>query len=163
MPKPDKNGPSFGQAASHISDVQLRHTLSPDNQANTILFDNFALRLLPGGPPIVSRTLSVVFPLTKVSAETPLTLQLRGDVSLLDGARATLVYRVLGETHVLDPLLAANGSHADYSKELNLTVRPGDDLAMTFLIALDRDAAHPSAEGLLTVDSVDMALGPGKA
>ena len=159
MPRSAAKGPAFGRAASHIGDVQLRHTLSPDNRANTILFDNFALRLLPGGPPIVTRTLSIVYPFTKVDAETALSVHLRGHVSLLDAAGATLVYRVLGTTHVLDPLLApSDGSHAGYEKELSLTVRPGDDLAMTFLMGLERDAAHPSAEGLVTVDSIDMAL-----
>ena len=51
MPPSKNSGPTFGKAATHISDVQLRHTLSPDAKANAILFDNLTLRLAPGGAP----------------------------------------------------------------------------------------------------------------
>ena len=159
MPDPKKNAPAFGKAASYISDVQLRHTLSPDAKANAILFDNLTLRLAPGGAEIVTRTLSIAYPLAGITGATPLSFTVRGNVTMTDGdAGASLACRVLGETHVLDPLVEGKSSSGDFAKSLKLTVQPGDNLKIVLLLVLERTRASGSAEALLAIDAIDMAF-----
>jgi hypothetical protein len=158
MSDPNQNGPVFGKAASYIGDVQLRHTLSPDGKQNTILFDNLTIQLSPGGLPIVTQTLSLSYPLVDIKAEMPLILTVRGHLTLMDGAFGSLVFRVLGQTFVLDPLLSSKADSANFEKTLQLMVRAGDELNMVLLMVLERDRAHASAEALLAVDALDMAL-----
>lgn len=158
MPNAERNGPAFGKAATHISDVQITHTVAPDGGSLSIVFDNLTLVLLPAAPPVATRTMSISYPLVDIKAATPITLSVRGHVTVMDGAAASLALRVLGETHALDPLLGGKTTSGDFVKTLNLTVRPGASLNMVLLLALDRNAASASAEALLAVDALDMAL-----
>jgi hypothetical protein len=160
MPPSKNDGPKFGKAASYISDVQLRHTLSPDARANAILLDNFNLRLAPGGAEIVTRTLSIAYPLAGIMAATPLSLAVRGNLTMTDGgAGASLVCRVLGKSHVFDPQPGGKTRSGDFAEMLNLTVQPGDNLNIVLLLVLERTRASGAAEALLSVDAIDMAIG----
>jgi hypothetical protein len=142
----------------------LRHSLAPDNKGLSILFDNFLIRFPAGDQQIVTRTLSVAFPITGVKEEATLVMGVRGFVALGDGLSCSLIVRVLGETHVLDPLLGEGEKNpGNYTKDLSIKVPPGADLRMTFVIVLERDAANPAAEGQLVVDSVDLAFAAAAA
>jgi hypothetical protein len=159
MPPSKNDGPTFGKAASYISDVQLRHTLSPDAKANAMLFDNFNLRLALGGAEIVTRTLSIAYPLAGIMAATPLSLTVRGNLTMTNGgAGASLVCRVLGKSHVFDPQPGGKTHSGDFAETLNLTLQPGDNLNIVLLLVLERTRASGAAEAFLSVDSIDMAL-----
>jgi hypothetical protein len=158
MPPSKNSGPTFGKAASYISDVQLRHTLSPDAKQNAVLFDNLTLRLAPGGSEIVTRTLSIAYPLAGVTAATPLKFTVRGNLEMAGGAGASLVCRVLGKTHVIDPLPGAKTRSGNFEETLNVTVEPGDDLNIVLVLVLERSRSSASAEALLAIDSIDMAF-----
>jgi hypothetical protein len=159
MPPSKNSGPTFGKAASYISDVQLRHTLSPDAKANAILFDNFTLRLAPGGAEIVTRALSIAYPLAGITAATPLKFSVRGNLTIADGgsAGASLVCRVLGKTHVIDPQPSRKTRSGNFAETLNLLVQPGDSLNIVLLPMLEQ-ARTPGVEALLSIDAIDMAF-----
>src|SRR5262245_17643122 len=129
---PTGDGPAFGKTASHTSDVQFRHAIAPDNKSISILFDNFSAAVIPGGPPISTRLLSIVYPLTGVQSEMALKIALRGAVMLGVGTSSTFVLRALGLSCVLDPLLDSDDSK-DYLKELIIKI-PAEtaDLHMSF-------------------------------
>jgi hypothetical protein len=60
--------PEFGKAPSFISDVQMAHAVSDDGKAITITFGNFTAEIVPFGPPVVTRTFSLVLPLKNMAA-----------------------------------------------------------------------------------------------
>jgi hypothetical protein len=156
------NGPKFGKKPSYISDVQLQHTLSPDHKSNSILFDNFSVSILPGGPSVVTRNLSIGFPIIEIVSETELAIDVRGAIFFEGSTKGTLVLRVLGETHVLDPLLGLSSENpGDYLKSFRVKVPAGsEDLRITVVIAVEQGASKQLGQASLTVDSLDLSIGP---
>ena len=158
-------GPAFGKKPSYTSDVQFRHTLSPDDKTTAILFDNFSVSVLPGGLPFATRILSIGFPLVESVSELELAIDVRGAAFLEAGTNATLVFRVLGRTHVLDPILGPDDQNpGNYLKSFRLKVPAGsDDLRMTLVIAVEQGPSSRAGQASLTVDSLDASIGPADA
>ena len=150
--------PSFAKKPSYVSDVQFSHTLSPEQTSNSILFDNFSVNILAGGPPVAIRSFSIGFPVSDITSEADLALDVRGALYLEAGATCTMVLRVLGETHVLDPLLGGECSQ-DYLKSVKLRIPAGrDDLRITLFIAVEQNTSKAVGQASLTVDSIDLAI-----
>jgi hypothetical protein len=160
MAAPGTETPTFGKAATHFSDVQFRHVLSPDDTSNAILFDNFTIRLEAGDPPVAVRTLSIVFPLAGISNETELRLDLRGALVVRGGATGTVIVRALGGTHTWDTLLdPADPDSSNFMRDLALKVPAGRNLDLTLILVAERDTDDPDGAVLIGLDSADMSLG----
>jgi hypothetical protein len=145
------NGPSFAKKLSYTSDVQFGYTLSPEHKSNAILFDNFSVSILPAGPPIAIRSLSIGFPLIGVVYEAELAIDVRGAILLEPGTNGTFVLRVLGETRV---------QSGNFLKSLKLKIPAGsEDLRMTLIIAVEQGASKQLGQASLTVDSLDLSIG----
>jgi hypothetical protein len=155
------NGPSFAKKLSYTSDVQFGYTLSPEHKSNAILFDNFSVSILPAGPPIAIRSLSIGFPLIGVVYEAELAIDVRGAILLEPGTNGTFVLRVLGETRVLDPLSdPGRDQSGNFLKSLKLKIPAGsEDLRMTLIIAVEQGASKQLGQASLTVDSLDLSIG----
>ena len=153
---------TFGKGTSYISDVQFRQSLSPNNRSMSILFDNFSVSILPGGPPIATRSLSICYPLIEIASAAKLSIDMRGAIILEAETNATFVFRALGETHVLDPLLSSgNDKSTNYLKSFILKVPAGsEDLRMTLFIVVEQGTSKHPGQASLTVDSMDLSLGP---
>jgi hypothetical protein len=152
-------GPTFGKTASYISDVQFRHSLSPDNRILSIHFDNLLVGIMPGGPPACSRTFTIVYPLVDAASEMELSIDFRGAVLPKTGVTGNLALLVLGQTRVLDPILDSDDA-GSYTKSLRIRVPAGrSDLPMTFVLSVEQSDNKQPGQALLTVDSVDLALG----
>ena len=108
----------------------------------------------------MTRTLSIAYPLAGITAATPLSFTVRGNLTMTDGggAGASLVCRVLGKTHVLDPQPGGKTRSGDFAETQNCTVQPGDNLNIGLLLVLERTRASGAAEALLAVDAIDMAF-----
>jgi hypothetical protein len=156
------SGPTFGKAPSYTSDVQFGHTLSPSHTSISILFTDFAVKILPGGPPVAARSLTISLPVAGMVSESTLTLDVRGAIVLATGTNGTFVFRVLGESHVLDPLLdQGNDKSGNYTKSLKLKVPAGsENLNITLIIAIEQLAGKQLAQASLMVDSLDLAINP---
>jgi hypothetical protein len=157
-------GPIFAKGASHVSDVRFSHVLAPDNRTNSIAFDNFMVRLDPGGVPVAARTLSITFALTGGTAEATAKVDLRGSATLEAGATGVVIFRAFGQTHVLEPLLekADPIPEQPFMKELTLTVPAGSSADMTLVVIAER-GDNLRGETRVTLDSMDISLGPVKA
>jgi hypothetical protein len=150
--------PSFAKQPSYVSDVQFSYTLSPDQTSNSILFDNFSVDILAGGPPVAIRSFSIGFPISDMTSGADLALDVRGALHLDAGATCTMVLRVLGETRVLDPLLDGERS-GDFLKSVKLKMPAGrDDLRITLIIAVEQNGSKAVGQATLTVDSIDLAI-----
>jgi hypothetical protein len=156
------SGATFGKAPSYTSDVQFGHTHSPDHTSISILFTDFAVSILPGGPAVATRSLTISFPVLGVVSESALTIDVRGAVVLGPGTNVTFVLRVLGEAHVLDPLLdQGNEKSGNYIKSLKLKVPAGNEnLNITLIIAIEQFAGKQVEQASLMVDSLDLAIKP---
>jgi hypothetical protein len=151
--------PGFADAPSHISDVQVTHALSPDKKAISILFDNFTLSLVPGGPPIVLKAFSLVLPLKGVAAGATLTGGLQGGGAMEPGTGAMLIFRASGISQVFDPLFGSD-DETGFTKEINLRVPPGGDLRMSIILALEGNPADAKGQAMVNLDAVDLTIGP---
>ena len=152
--------PGFAKAPTFISDLQMTHALSPDNKAISILFDNFVASLVPAGPPVVTRTFSLVLPLKNVAAGARLTGGVRGGGGMEAGTGAMLIFRAGGISQVFDPLF--EGDDTGFTKEVDLAVPAAGDLRMTIILALEGSATDPKAQAMVAIDSVDLAIGPAE-
>ena len=147
---------AFGKTASHVSDVQFRHTSSPDNKAITILFDNLNVSLAQLSAPIASRALSVSYPMSGGTAADKLRVRLDGALSLDSGAGATLIVRVLGETHVID--LSDVTVPGNFTKDFTISAEGASDLRLTLFLLVERSNEKKGAEAMLTIDSIEAAI-----
>ena len=151
-------GPSFAKKPSYVSDVQFSHTLSPEQTSNAILFDNFSVEIFAGGPALAIRSFSIGFPISSITSDADLALDVRGALYLEAGTTYTMVLRVLGETHVLAPLLDGECGR-DYLKSIKLRIPVGrDDLRITLIIAVEQNTSAAVGQASLTVDSIDLAI-----
>lgn len=154
------DSPTIAKGASHVSDVRFSHTLSPDEKSISIIFDNFAVRLGPAGPPVATRMLSMTFPLAGGTVDAVAKVDFRGSAGLEAGATGTAIFRVFGETHVLEPLLGPGDANpGDYVKQLVLKAPAGSNLDMTFVVIAER-GGNTRGDTAVTLDSIDISLGP---
>ena len=153
--------PEFGKAPTFISDVQMTHVISPDNQAITILFDNFGTTLAPFGSPLVVRTFSLVLPLKNVAAGARLTGGIQGGGGMDAGTGGMLIFRAGGISQVFDPLFGP-GDIDSFTKPINIPVPAGGDLRMTIILGVEGSVTDPKAQAVVNVTAVDLTIGPGE-
>ena len=154
--------PGFGDAPSFISDVQMDYGLSPDKQAFTITFGNFVAKLVPSGPPVVSRRFSLVLPLKNVAAGASLTGGLQGGGVMQPGTGAMLIFRASGLSQVFDPLFDSPNA-TSFTKPITLAVPEKGDLRITIDLTVEGSATDPNAEADITVTALDLSIGPPQA
>jgi hypothetical protein len=111
------------------------------------------VKILPSGPPIATRSLSIGFPLLDTVSEAALAIDVRGFARFEAGTNGTLVFRALGETHVIDPLKSRRDKDpASYQSSLKIKVPArSEDLRITFFIAVEQGASKQFGQALLTV------------
>jgi hypothetical protein len=154
-------GPTFVAGAAHSSDIQFTPTLAPDGKTNSILFDNFIVRLEPGGEPMAARAITISFALADVTTEAVAKIDLRGAATLDAGATGTVIFRAFGQTQVLEPLLDTPSStpEAPFTKEMSFKIPAGSNADMTVVVIAER-GGNLRGETRVTIDSLDMSIGP---
>jgi hypothetical protein len=154
------NGPTFGKAPSSTTEVQFRYVPSPNAKSISIPFDDFSVKILPSGPPIATRSLSIGFPLLDIVSESAMAIDVRGFARFEGGTNGTIVFRVLGETHVIDPLKSpCDKDPSTYLSSFKVKVpAKSEDLRVTFFIAVEQGASKQFGEALLTVDSIEGSI-----
>ena len=150
------DGFSFGKAATHISDVQFRHSLSPDNKAITIIFDNLIVAVSKLSSPIASRSLSVSYPMSGGTSADKLLVRIDGALAKDAGTSATLIVRVLGETHTID--LSDVSIPGDFTKDFLVSAQDASDLRLTLFLLVERSDTKDGGEAALTIDSFEAAI-----
>lgn len=150
------DGFAFGKAATHISDVQFRHSLSPDNKAVTIIFDNLNVAISQLSPPIATRTLSVSYPMAGGTAADKLLIRIDGALAAEAGTSSTLIVRVLGETHVID--LSDVTTPGNFTKDFLVSAESARDLRLTVFLLIERSNQEKDGEAVLTIDSIEAAI-----
>ena len=117
---------------------------------------------MAGGPPVASRSLSIGFPLIETVSEAELAIDVRGAAFFEGSTNGTCVFRLLGTTHVLDPLVGQDDeTTGNFVKSLRVRVPVGsEDLRMALVILVEQGANKQPGQASLTLDSLDLSIGP---
>ena len=151
--------PEFDKATKFIGEVQMDHAVSDDGKAMTIRFGNFTADIVPLGPPVATRTFSLVLPLKNVAAGARLKGAVQGSGAMEPGTTGMLVFRAGGYSLAFDTLF--DGDENGFLKEINLPVRAGGDLRMTIILGLEGSATDPKAQASANVSTIDLTIEPG--
>src|SRR5262245_41444151 len=93
----------FGRAPTHKSEVGFDLAVSPDKQTFTMTFDNLQIAVPPGKKsPIATRVLYCALPLEDGEKEVEIAFYAQGYVYKPEGATATVVFSVNGQTTVAE-------------------------------------------------------------
>ena len=165
LPSAAQDGPGLVNRTVHTSDVQYRFTRSPDNTALSVLFDNFAVALVPGGgaAPAI-RVLPLRIPVTDAGKGATLRVQVRGGIACADGAACLAILWVNGNTQVLKP--ARDKASAGFFAEAVFSL-PDADVHQAAVILIAERGARPKRlsrrndiSAMISVDSLDLAISP---
>src|SRR5262245_24740508 len=144
----------FGKAPTHISDVQFGLAVSADKQTFDMNFDNFEVAARPGQSlaPMTMRPFHVTLPLEDASAGAEIAFAIQGFVLTLDGATATMVFSVNGQSIVAD---FPAKTEKEYVQQLKLKVPSASECRLGVFLAVGRDSKNTNAEAYLNVTSIN--------
>lgn len=165
LPSGAQDGPALVNRTVHTSDVQYRFTRSPDNTALSVLFDNFAVALVPGGgaAPAI-RVLPLRIPVAGAGKGATLRAKVRGGLACADGAACLAILWVNGHTRVLKP--ARDKASAGYFAEADFSLPDADVHQAAVILIAERGARRKGLfrrkdiSATISVDSLDFTIGP---
>jgi hypothetical protein len=148
----------FGQAPTHKSEVGFDLAVSPDKQAFTMTFDNLQVAIPPGKkPPMATRVFYCTVPLEDAGKGAEIAFYAQGYVCTPEGATATMVLSVNGQTTVVD---FPGTSDNSFIQELKFAAEKPSEcrLCVFLLVGQDKDS---DAQPYLNVNSINATIQPG--
>jgi hypothetical protein len=150
---------AFGEAPSFSSEQNTSFERSADKHAFTIDFTGLEIGL-GGGPvpaPVVSRIYSIVLPVSDAAKGVEIPFHFQGYSVCLEGVNAYAVFSVNGQISTVN---FPPGHDQSFLHTLVFKAPYATEVRLTILLALERDAKHPQAEGYLNVSQVDSETSP---
>ena len=149
---------TFGQTLTHQSDEKIDLAVSDDGRALTLGFlEGFEVTV--GGSksptPTATRVFFGVLPLEGYDEGVEIAFAASGFVLTLEGATATLVFSVNGQTTVAD--FPAN-SEQSFVQPLKFTAPSPSECRISVFLLVGRDSENSNAEAFLRVLSVDAEI-----
>ncbi|MBM3242571.1 hypothetical protein FJZ31_40440 [Candidatus Poribacteria bacterium] len=140
--------------------VQIASNISEDGQAVGIIFQNLEISLggYKRGPLVTTRVVSITIPIAESDTDILVQQDIRGSVSVDQGARAILVAHLSGKTNLID-LPKHTCNHEDFQYSFDSTLPAGVDYQATFFLLVERDSNDEDLGVHLVVDSLDIELG----
>lgn len=153
---------SFGKALSFSSEQNTSYAPTDDKHAFSIDFNGLQIGLgrNPVATPIVTRSYSMVIPLSEVDKGAEIPFNFQGYALCLEGVNAYAVFSVNGQTSAIS---FAPGHDDSFVHSMKFKAPYADDLRVTIFLSLERDAGHADAEGYLNVSQVDSETSPAAA
>lgn len=151
---------TFGQIPMDQGDERFEHTISDDRRALTLMFSDLLATI--GGSsrstsPVSTRVFSLVLPLEGDEERVEIELVAQGSVVVLEGATATLVCSVNGQTTVAD---FPAGSDQSFVQKLTFAADAPSEARLCVFLLLGRDSTNADAEAHLNVSSIDAEILP---
>src|SRR5690606_23910815 len=151
---------TFGQVPAYQTDVRFDYGLSPDRRAFTLSFSDLQVPAEPdvgkSALPITSRVFCLVVPLEGAEERAEIAFHVSdGFVTTSDGATATAVFSVNGQTTIAD-----FRDNADQSARQDLKLSgkmPPECRVCVFLLA-GRDSTNPSSQAFLNVLTIEAEI-----
>jgi hypothetical protein len=150
---------TFGQIPTYQSDDKFELGVSDDKRALTLTFSD--LQVTVGGSkspaPASTRVFCVVVPLEGDDKSVEIEFTASAFIKTLEGATATLVSSVNGQTTVAD--FPAN-SDQSFEQRLKFTAQSPSECRLCVFLLVGRDSKNSNAEAFLNVPSIDAEILP---
>jgi hypothetical protein len=150
---------TFGQLPTYQSDERFELGVSDDKRALTLMFSD--LQATAGGSkspvPMSTRVFSLVLPLEGDEKRVEIEFIVQGFILALEGATATLVCSVNGQTTVAD---FPGKSDQSFVQKLKFAAEAPSEFRLCVFLLLGRDSINANAEAHLNVTSIDAEILP---
>lgn len=153
------DGPGFGSKLLQQTDVRFSSTLSPDNNALSVLFDNLRIELLEhdAAPPVVARTFTLSIPIKDGGVGASVGMDIRGTIHRTAGASGLLVLWVNGRSTVIELSQMTDG---DFVHHIDVIFEKNTQCQLIFILMVERDPKPGKSGAMLAVDSIDASIKP---
>jgi hypothetical protein len=150
---------TFGQIPTYQGDERFEVVVSDDKRALTLMFSD--LQATVGGSkslaPISTRVFSLVLPLEGDEKMVEIEFIVQGFILALEGATASLVCSVNGQTTVTDFPGRVDES---FVQKLKFAAETPSESRLCVFLLLGRDSGNANAEAQLSVTSIDAEILP---
>jgi len=147
---------TFGQI---LTDESFGFSVSDDKRAVTLTFSDFHVHV--GGSkspePMPTRMFSLALPLEGNEERAEIEFIVQGFIFALEGATATLVCSVNGQTTVAD---FPEGADESVVQKLKFAAATPSEARLHVVLLLGRDSKNANAEAHLHVNSIDIEILP---
>jgi hypothetical protein len=150
---------TFGQIPAKQGDVPFALDVAPDKRALTFTFSDLEIKVGGGKSPATTaaRVAPFVLPLDGDDERAEIEFVVQGHIFTNEGATATVVCSVNGQTTVTD----VPGEMEDsFVQKLTFAAEKPSVCRLCVFLLLGRDSKNADAEALLTVTSLDAEILP---
>ena len=150
---------TFGRIPRHKSNERFELGVSEDKRALTLTFSDLQVHV-GGGKSRAStatRVFTLVLPLKGDEKRVEIEFSLEGLILSLEGATASLVCSVNGQTIVAD---FPENSDQSFVQNLKFTAEMPSEARLCVFLLLGRDSRNADAEADLSVSSIDAEILP---
>lgn len=151
----------FGKVQTYHSDAGLDLGVSDDRKAFTLTFGNLQVAVQSGKSPapMATRVFYLTLPLEGSDKGVEIAFAVQGAVVTLEGATATMVFSVNGQTIVADYPARSDQS---YVQKLKFKATTASECRLGVFLLAGRDANNSNAEAFLNVTSIDAEIQPSR-
>ena len=150
---------TFGQIPMYQSDEKFELAVSEDKRSLTINFADFQASV--GGSkspkPMSTREFSLVLPLEGDDKRVEIEFIVDGFILALDGATASIVCSVNGQTAVTD---FPGSADQNFVQKLTFAAETPSEARLYLFLLLGRDSSNADADANLSVTSIDVEILP---
>ena len=150
---------TFGQIPTYQSDENFELAVSDDKRALTLTFSD--LQAAVGGGkspgPMSTRVFSLVLPLEGDEKKVEIEFIVQGFTLTHEGATATMVCSVNGQTTVAD---FPGMSDQSFVQKLKFAAEAPSECRLYVFLLVGRDSRNANAEAFLNVNSIDAEILP---
>jgi hypothetical protein len=151
---------TFGDIPAYQGDVSFQAAVSDDRRAVTLTFSDVTVAL--GNSPTdtalnASRSLALVLPLVGGPGRAEIELNLQAGIFLTEGAHATMLSSVNGQSTVADFLVEPEQT---FVQSLTLTADTPAECRLFAMLMVGRDSRFPEATVVANLVSIDAEVLP---
>jgi len=149
----------FGQTTTYQSDEKFELGVSDDKRALTLTFSDLQATVGGGKSPasMSTRMFSLVLPLEGDEKRVEIEFIVQGFTLAHEGATATMVCSVNGQTTVAD---FPGMSDQSFVQKLNFAAEAPSECRLYVFLLVGRDSRNANAEAFLNVNSIDAEILP---
>jgi hypothetical protein len=150
---------TFGRISKSQSREKFDLGVSDDKRALTITFSNFqtTIKGSKSSAAMLTRLFTLLLPVKGGGERLEIEFTIQGFVLTMDGATASLVCSVNGQTTVAD---FSEKSDESVLQKLKFTAETPSDARLCVFLLLGRDKRNANADGHLSVTTIDAEILP---
>jgi hypothetical protein len=149
----------FGKLPPYQANDEFNFDVSPDNRAFTLTFSDFktTVEANKSAVPTSSRVFTLLIPLEGDDKKGEIEFGLNAGILTTEGATATLVFSVNGQTIASD---FAGNVEQSFTQPLKFTTATPSECRLCVFLLVGRDSKNPEANAFLNVLTIDGEILP---